>query len=148
MRTMRRVLAGMAAALGIAAAVCGVNATPARADWIPEFAPLGSTILTFGDANFCAGAIYVGLEAAHGMPGHVIAHVSPLGYISGPCGNHIALAWLGSAGTGTRDVYVHAGTTAGETQTVDLWMGMGLAKLFANSWPLQGPWAEWYLIVP
>ncbi|AYF76953.1 hypothetical protein D7D52_27665 [Nocardia yunnanensis] len=145
---IRRLGAVAAVATAILAGVCGVGSKPAQADWIPEFAPLGSTVSTFGDANFCAGSIYVGLEAAHGQPGHVTAHLSPLGYLNGPCGNHIALAWLGSAGTGTRDVYVHAGWGPGETVTVDLWMGMGLAKLFANSWPLQGPWAEWYLIVP
>lgn len=147
MRKIRRMLAGLVAALGITAAVCGVNATPARADWLPQLTPFGTLVLTFGDANFCAGSIAVALEAAHGMPGHVTAHVTPLGYLGGPCGNHIVLGWLGSAGLGSRDVYVHT-STVGQTQTVDLWIGMGLAKLFANSWPLQGPWAEWYLIVP
>ncbi|BAW07573.1 hypothetical protein NSK11_contig00048-0043 [Nocardia seriolae] len=140
-------MAGLATAIGVAAAVCGVGTTPAQADWLPQWAPFGTTVFTFGDANFCAGSIAVGLDAAHAMPGHVTAFVTPLGYLGGPCGNHIVLGWLGSAGGGSRDVYVHT-STVGQTQVVDLWVGMGLAKLFANSWPLQGPWAEWYLIVP
>ncbi|MFE2996793.1 hypothetical protein ACFXG4_17460 [Nocardia sp. NPDC059246] len=147
MRTVR-MLAGVIAAAGLALGVGGVGAAPAQADWLPQWAPFGTTVFTFGDANFCAGQIAVGLEAAHGMPGHVTAHVTPLGYLGGPCGNHIVLGWLGSAGGGSRDVHVRTGAGPGETQTVDLWVGMGLAKLVANSWPLQGPWAEWYLIVP
>ncbi|MFE3193761.1 hypothetical protein ACFXHA_32495 [Nocardia sp. NPDC059240] len=146
MMTMRRVLAGLIAVTGVAAGLTGVGTPPARADWLPQLAPFGSVVLTGGDANFCAGAVAVALESPPGMPGHVTARVTPLGYLGGPCGTHIVLGWVGSAGLGSREVYVRS-DTPGKTQTADLWVGMGLAKLFANSWPLQGPWAEWYLVV-
>ncbi|MFI6866637.1 hypothetical protein [Nocardia sp. NPDC050406] len=146
--TVRRILATIVASVGVGAFVCGIGATPARADPLPQWAPFGTTLYTFGDANFCAGSIAVVLEATPRLPGRVLAHVTPLGYLNGPCGNHVALAWVGSAGARSHTVYVHTGATPGRTVTADLWVGMGPAKLFANTWPLQGQIAEWYLWVP
>ncbi|WP_327145128.1 hypothetical protein [Nocardia sp. NBC_01327] len=146
---VRRWVAGVVASASIGALVCGIGATPAQADPLPQWAPFGTTLFTFGDANFCAGMINIVLEATPHMPGHVLAHVTPLGYLNGPCGNHVSLGWLGSAGGRSQDVYVHSdGPRAGDTVTVDLWVGMGLAKLFANTAPIQSQWAEWYLWVP
>ncbi len=133
---------------GIVALVWGCPAAPAQADPLPQWSPFSTTIYTFGDVNFCNGTIAVALEAAHAAPGHVLAHVTPMGYRRGPCGNHVVLGWWGSAGARSQIVYVHAGATPGDTVTVDLWMGMGFAKLMADSWPLQGTFVEWYLVVP
>ncbi|MFQ6325341.1 hypothetical protein ACLMAL_04275 [Nocardia sp. CWNU-33] len=146
--TVRRMVAGAMVSVGIGALVCGTVVTPAQADPLPQWAPLGTTLYTFGDANFCAGAIGVAVEAAPHQPGHVLAHVTPLGYQRGPCGNHVMLGWVGSAGGRNQDVYVHTDAAQGDTVTVDLWVGMGPAKIMADTWPIQGPFAEWYLLVP
>ncbi|NNH68471.1 hypothetical protein HLB23_00990 [Nocardia uniformis] len=140
--------AGVAMAVGTGALVSGIGAAPVRADPLPQFTPLGTTLFTFGDANFCTGAIGVRLEATPRRPGEVRAHVTPLGYQRGPCGNHVILGWVGSAGARTQQVYVHTGAAPGATVTVDLWVGMGPAKLMAETWPIQGTFAEWYLWVP
>jgi hypothetical protein len=142
----RRMAAAVAAAAGIAAAVGSTE--PAQADPLPQVPPFGTTLFTFGDANFCAGAISVALEAAPRAPGHVLAHVTPTGYLHGPCGNHVAIGWLGSQGLHSVDVYVHSGAKPGQTITTDLWVGSGVAKVMADSWPIQGSFAEWYLYVP
>ncbi|MBU3062294.1 hypothetical protein KO481_12245 [Nocardia sp. NEAU-G5] len=144
--TARRMAAMVATAAGIAAAVCSTE--PAQAAPLPQVTPFGTTLFTFGDANFCGGAISVGLEAAPHAPGHVLAHVTPTGYLHGPCGNHVALGWLGSQGLRSTDVYVHSDTRPGHTVTTDLWVGSGVAKVMADSWPIQGSFAEWYLYVP
>ncbi|MGW4770546.1 hypothetical protein ACWEO2_21190 [Nocardia sp. NPDC004278] len=146
--TVRRAAAGVAVTAGVGALMCGILATPAQADPLPQWAPLGTTLYTFGDANFCTGAISVAVEAAPHQPGHVLAHVTPLGYQRGPCGNHVMLGWVGSAGARSQEVYVHTDAAPGATVTVDLWMGMGPAKIMADTWPIQGPFAEWYLLVP
>ncbi|MGW0249113.1 hypothetical protein ACWDYH_21020 [Nocardia goodfellowii] len=138
--------AGLLAAAGAGALVFG--AQPARADPLPQFAPFGTTLYNFGNANFCAGAINVAVEAAPHRPGFVRAHVRALGYQRGPCGNQVSLGWVGSAGARHHNVYVHANATPGETVTADLWVGMGPAKIMAASWPMQGTFAEWYLLVP
>ncbi|MRH90763.1 hypothetical protein GFY24_25545 [Nocardia sp. SYP-A9097] len=132
----------------ISALLCGLGAPPAQADPLPQWTPFGTTLYTFGDANFCTGAIGVALEATPQLPGHVLAHVTPYGYQHGPCGNHVVLGWLGSAGGRSQDVYIHTDATPGNTVTVDLWVGMGPAKFIVNTWPLQGPFLEWYLLVP
>ncbi|MFC3965386.1 hypothetical protein [Nocardia jiangsuensis] len=144
---IRRLGAGLAASLGIGV-LGGATAVPAHADPLPQFAPIGTTLYTFGDANFCAGAISVDLEAAPKRPGFVRARVTPQGYLSGPCGNHVMIGWVGSAGFRHQDVYVRTGAQRGKTVTVDLWVGMGPAKIMSSSWPIQGPFAEWYLYVP
>ncbi|MCX4097972.1 hypothetical protein [Nocardia sp. alder85J] len=144
--TVRRMAAGVAAAAGIAAAVCGTE--PAQADPLPQLPPFGTTLFTFGDANFCAGAINIAMEAAPRAPGHVLAHVTPAGYFHGPCGNHVSIGWLGSQGLRSADVYVRADAKPGQTVTTDLWVGMGIAKIMAASWPMQGNFTEWYLYVP
>ncbi|WP_433724226.1 hypothetical protein ACQP0C_26700 [Nocardia sp. CA-129566] len=146
--TVRRAAAGFVVSAGIGALMCGITATPAQADPLPQWAPFGTTLYTFGDANFCTGAIAVAVEAAPRAPGHVLAHVTPLGYQRGPCGNHVMLGWVGSAGARAQEVYVHTDAAPGATVTVDLWMGMGPAKIMADTWPIQGPFAEWYLLVP
>ncbi|WP_405166380.1 hypothetical protein OG203_15575 [Nocardia sp. NBC_01499] len=142
----RRMLAGMVAAV-VAALSIGV-AAPAQADPLPQLTTVGTSLYTFGDASFCAGAIDVALEAAPRRPGHVLAHVTPRGYLGGPCGNQVKLGWVGSAGPRTQDVYVGADATPGDTVTADLWVGMGPAKVMAAAWPIKGTFAEWYLLVP
>lgn len=135
---------GLALSTGLGVLSCAT----AEADPLPQFTPFGTTLNTFGDANFCTGAIDVSMEAKPQSPGHVLAHVTPLGYQRGPCGNHVMLGWVGSAGARSQDVYVHADAGRGETQTVDLWVGTGPAKIMADSWPIQGPFGEWYLMTP
>ncbi|WP_147471429.1 hypothetical protein [Nocardia stercoris] len=132
----------------IVALACGWPAAPAQADPLPQWTPFGTTIYTFGDAKFCTGTIAVALEAAHGRPGHVLAHIAPLGYQRGPCGNHVVLGWVGSAGARSDLVYVWAGVTPGTAVTEDLWVGTGFAKLMADTWPPQGTFTEWYMVVP
>lgn len=146
--TVRRIAAGIVISAAIGALTCGQGAPPAQADPLPQWDPVGATLYAFGDANFCTGAIAVALEAAPKLPGHVLAHVTPLGYQRGPCGNHVVLGWLGSAGGRSQEVYVHADGMPGDTVTVDLWVGMGLAKFIVNTWPLQGPFIEYYVLVP
>ncbi|MEV5649299.1 hypothetical protein AB0L57_13690 [Nocardia sp. NPDC052254] len=146
--TMRRTIARFLVS-AVAGVLCfGMGATAAQADPLPQWAPFGTTLYTFGDANFCTGTIAVGVEAAPGMPGHVLAHVTPLGYQRGPCGNHVMFGWVGSAGARHQDVYVRTDAAPGATVTVDLWIGMGPAKIMADTWPIQGPFTEWYLYVP
>ncbi|MGN2639434.1 hypothetical protein ACTD5D_25370 [Nocardia takedensis] len=144
---LRRLSLGIAAAAGICV-LGSTTAVPAQADPLPQFTPLGTTLYTFGNANFCTGTITVDLEAAPRRPGFVRAHVTPQGYQRGPCGNHVMFGWAGSAGFRHQDVYVHAGATRGATVTIDLWVGMGPAKIMADTWPIQGPFLEWYLYVP
>ena len=146
--TARRTVARFLVSAVAAMMACGVGATAAQADPLPQWAPFGTTLYTFGDANFCAGTIGVAVEAAPGLPGHALAHVTPLGYLHGPCGNHVMFGWVGSAGARSQDVYVRTDAAPGETVTVDLWIGMGPAKIMADTWPIQGPFAEWYLLVP
>ncbi|MFI5777596.1 hypothetical protein [Nocardia sp. NPDC051570] len=143
----RRMLA-VVVSMVIAVLLSGLAATSAHADPLPQLTPIGTTLGTFGEARLCAGAINVALEATPDQPGHVLAHVTPRGYLGGPCGNHVKLAWIGSAGPRIQDVYVHAGAAPGATETVDLWMGAGPAKLMAAAWPIPGTFAEWYLLVP
>lgn len=143
---VRKFLAGVAASAGLGALLCGT--APAQAAPLPQFSPFGTTVYTFGNANFCTGAVAVAVEAAPFRPGHVLAHVTPLGYQRGPCGNHVMLGWLGSAGAGNQDFYVSSGDRPGATVTRDLWIGMGPAKIMADSWPIQGNFTEWYLLVP
>lgn len=109
---VRRILAGLAVLVGVLGLTVG-GAGGARADSLPQFAPFGTTLFTFGDANFCTGAIAVSVEGAAGEPGHVLAHVTPLGYQRGPCGNNVQMQWVGSAGGNGRVVYVHAGAGPG-----------------------------------
>ncbi len=144
--TVRRMAAAVAAALGVAAAVCSME--PAQAAPLPQVPPFGTTLLAFGDANFCAGAISIAMEAAPHKPGHVLAHVTLSGYWHGPCGNHVAIGWLGSQGARSTNVYVHANGKTGRTVTADLPIGRGAAKIMADSWPIQGNFAEWYIYVP
>ncbi|MFC9894798.1 hypothetical protein ACFVMC_14010 [Nocardia sp. NPDC127579] len=136
----------MAAIAGIGAAV--LAAAPAQADPLPQFAPFGATLFNFGDANFCAGAVSIALEAAPQRPGFVRAHVRSLGYQRGPCGNQVSLGWVGSAGARHHNLYVRAAAGPGQVVTADLFIGMGPAKIMAASWPMQGTFAEWYLYVP
>ncbi|WP_141717514.1 hypothetical protein [Nocardia altamirensis] len=140
-------LAGIVSAV-LAALVFGGVAAPAQADPLPQLATIGSTLYSFGDASLCAGAIDLALEAAPHHPGHVLAHVTPRGYLGGPCGNQVKLGWVGSAGLQTRDVYVYADAAPGETITTDLWVGTGPAKVMAIAWPIRSTFAEWYLLVP
>ncbi|RDI68937.1 hypothetical protein DFR76_101473 [Nocardia pseudobrasiliensis] len=140
-------LVGVVSAV-IAVLLSALAGAPAHADPLPQLTPIGTTLNTFGEAKFCAGAIDVALEAAPARPGHVLAHVTPRGYLGGPCGNHVRFGWLGSAGLRTDDVYVQTGAGPGRTVTADLWVGTGPAKVMAGSWPLQGNFAEWYLLVP
>ncbi len=143
----RRMVAGMVSAV-IGALVAWVAGAPAQADPLPQFTTIGSTLYSFGDAKLCAGAIDIALEAAPARPGHVLAHVTPRGYLGGPCGNRVKLGWVGSAGLRTQDVYVRTDAAQGDTETTDLWVGMGPAKVMAVSWPIRGTFAEWYLLVP
>ncbi|MCM6776285.1 hypothetical protein NDR87_20285 [Nocardia sp. CDC159] len=143
----RRVLAGLVSAV-TAVLLSGMAATPAQADPLPQFTTIGTTLYTFGNANLCAGAIDLALEATPHLPGHVLAHVTPRGYLGGRCGNQVKLGWVGSAGLHTQDVYVEAGAAPGDTVTVDLWVGSGPGKVMAVSWPIRGTFAEWYLLVP
>ncbi|MEU8901640.1 hypothetical protein [Nocardia sp. NPDC048505] len=143
---VRQMAAVLMAAAGTGALVLG--AAPAQADPLPQWAPFGTTLFNFGNANFCAGSINIAVEAAPQRPGFVRAHVRPLGYLSGPCGNQVSLGWVGSAGARHQNVYVHTGAAPGEVVTVDLFVGMGPAKIMAASWPMQGTFTEWYLLVP
>ncbi|MFI1912670.1 hypothetical protein [Nocardia sp. NPDC020380] len=145
---VRRTAAGIAAAAAIGALACGMETAPAQADPLPQFSPFGTTLFTFGDANFCTGMIGIAMEAAPGMPGHVLAHVTPLGYQRGPCGNTVSFGWVGSAGAQHQNVYVYTDDTPGDTVTLDLWVGMGPAKIMADTWPVQGPFVDWYIWVP
>ncbi|MFE9575450.1 hypothetical protein ACFYO1_03620 [Nocardia sp. NPDC006044] len=63
----------------VSAAVCMV--APAQADPLPQVTTVGTTLFAFGDAKVCAGLIDVALEAAPRRPGHVLAHVTPRGYL-------------------------------------------------------------------
>lgn len=138
--------AGMVSAVS-AVVFMGVAAS-AQADPLPQVTTVGTTLFAFGDAKVCAGLIDVALEAAPRRPGHVLAHVTPRGYLGGPCGNQVKLGWVGSAGPRTQDVWVGADAKPGGTVTADLWVGMGPAKVMAASWPIKGTFAEWYLLVP
>ena len=55
---LRRLSLGVAAAAGICV-LGSTTAVPAQADPLPQFTPLGTTLYTFGNANFCTGTITV-----------------------------------------------------------------------------------------
>lgn len=145
--TLRRLSAAIAASVGLGV-LGSTTAVPAHADPLPQWAPVGVTLYTFGDANFCAGTVRVDLEAAPKRPGVVRAHITPEGYQRGPCGNHVMFGWVGSQGFRHQSVYVRTGANRGRTVTADLWVGMGPAKIMTSTWPIQGNFTEWYLHVP
>lgn len=145
---VRDMAAGFVVSAGIGAISMATSTHTADAEAIPQWSPFGTTLYTFGDANFCSGAIDMTVEAAPNQPGHVLAHVTPRGYQRGPCGNHVMMGWLGSGGGNSKEVYVRTDTGPGVTQTVNLDVGSGPAKIMADSWPVQGQFAEWYLMVP
>lgn len=150
MPSRRQIVARAFGAVVAVAATAFGSAGTAAADDVPRFGLYGDTIHTVGDRNFCRGDVNVRLEAVPGSPGHVLAHVTPLGFDGGPCGVWVHLNYYNLSFPFYQDatVYVWADRGPGETKTVDLLTGSGPNQIAASTWPNANVGVSWVVLVP
>ena len=150
MPSRRQIVVRALGAIVIAgAAVFGAAGTSA-ADDLPRFGLYGDNIHTIGDQNFCRGDVNVRLDTVPGSPGHVLAHVTPLGFEGGPCGVWVHISYYSLALPIYHEaaVYVSAGNGPGETKTVDLPTGSGPNQIAASTWPNANWGVSWLVLIP
>lgn len=149
-RLAGRILGGFAVAGSVLVGTAVMTPTVAAADDVPRWGLYGDNIHTVGDRNFCRGDVNVRLESLPGSPGHVLAHVTPLGFEGGPCGTWVHINYYSLALPIYHDdtVYVSAGTGPGQTVTVDLPTGSGANQIAASTWPNANWGVSWYVLVP
>ena len=127
-----------------------ITPTVAAADDVPRWGLYGDEFHTVGDRDFCHGAIGVRLESIPGSPGNVLAHVTPRGFVGGPCGAWVHINYYSAAWPFYHDVpvYVSAGEGPGATVTVDLATGSGPNQIVVNTSPLANVGTSWLVLVP
>lgn len=150
MGMLRKMIKGMAGATLVMTTIGLAGTGVATAEPLPQLGIWTTTIHTIGDANLCHGDIDIRLEAAHGRPGHVLAHLTPLGFVGGPCGAWVHFNYYNLNFPFYQDtpVYVHAGTGPGPTVTVDLPTGSGVNNIQASTWPLANWGVAYDVLVP